>query len=128
MHRFTDFQPQLADSTYGPEPSLLDIIERYYIAQHVEWDRQELANPRAAAQAYIDAWLALERAEFNARIAATNLVLSESAKVEEDAKVEQHKELQRILWQFDSIAAMWGDESQFNQCRSRLRHFIEHHA
>lgn len=54
MHRFAYYRPKIVGVQYGPEPSLLDIIERYY---------SDMDDPQAAAKAYINAWMALERAE-----------------------------------------------------------------
>ena len=126
MHRFTDFQPQLADSKYGPEPSLFDIIERYYIAQHVEWNGTAEANPSAAAKTYIDAWLALERADRDRRLADIKLAWSKINAATEVERIQQHEELKAILQRFDDLANLWGDESGFHQCRDRLRKIVEH--
>lgn len=110
MYRFTDYRPQVAhDPQDGPEPSLFEIIERYYTDL-------ELDDPQKATADYINAWLTLER-------------VNRASQAEEAAKVEQHQELLGILRQLNSLAEtapwnIWGDEGVLAICRDRLRKLV----
>lgn len=97
MHRFTEFQPQIAESKFGYEPSLFDIIAGYY---------DEMDDPIEAADQYMAGWIALETAWLD------------------EEEVSWKGEVSAVLRLLDGLADVWGDEAVFRRCRDRLRNLL----